>query len=188
MTSGEEAGLSKSESEVFAKPEERKTNPSLHLKQKIAKLNQQALHYATEDAIDGGGFRKYSSGSMNGAVPSDEPEAAMRRHDDHVSCEDLLEFSAKSKSKSRGEDSDEVRLMSKVLGREMTSENCLIALNATDWDVYSAIKLAKLQNIMKNSGSFYNVTSCWDALTACDGDIAKAASILISQGSGPDYV
>jgi len=49
----------------------------------------------------------------------------MVRHSDHVSCEDLLEFACdtpnarRSQSKARGQDSDEVRIMGKVLGSEV---------------------------------------------------------------------
>lgn len=38
----------------------------------------------------------------------------------HVSCEDLLKFAnSKPASRTRGNDSDEVRIMSKVLGKEV---------------------------------------------------------------------
>lgn len=174
---------SRRQDEEFGQVNGTKPKPNLHLKQTIAQLNQQALLYAG-DPSDNDIFQTKNEQRDD----DDQSNEAMRRHDDHVSCEDLLEFSTKTKSKSRGQDSDEVRIMSKVLGKDVTSENCLIALNATDWDVHSAIKLAKLQNILKNSGSFYNVSNCWDALTACEGDVAKAAGLLISQGSAPDYV
>lgn len=164
-----------------------KPKPNLHLKQKIAQLNQTAALYAKEGTEEDL-FGNRTSGGSTSEPKTKSQEETMRRHDDHVSCEDLLEFSAKSQSKSRGQDSDEVRLMSKVLGKETSSENCLKALNATDWDVYSAIKLAKLQNILKNSGIFPTISSCLDALVACDGDVAKAASVLITQGSPPDFV
>ena len=51
----------------------------------------------------------------------------MVRHSDHVSCEDLLEFACdtpnarRTQSKARGQDSDEVRIMGKVLGSEVRS-------------------------------------------------------------------
>lgn len=39
----------------------------------------------------------------------------------HVSCEDLLEFAdAKPSSRARGNESDEVRIMSKVLGKDVS--------------------------------------------------------------------
>ena len=183
-----------------------KSKPNLHLKQKIAQLNLTAALYSDEGSEEiffsgggGGNSSRSSTSSTNNnanrtSASSCDSErkicddTSMRRNEDHVSCEDLLEFSTKSQSKSRGQDSDEVRLMSKVLGKEMTSENCLKALNATDWDVYSAIKLAKLQNKIKNSGIFANMSNCWDALVACDGDVDKAATVLITQGSPPDCV
>lgn len=43
-------------------------------------------------------------------------------HSHHVSCEDLLKFAnSKPPSRTRGNDSDEVRIMSKVLGKEVSS-------------------------------------------------------------------
>lgn len=51
----------------------------------------------------------------------------MVRHSDHVSCEDLLEFACdtpnarRTQGKARGVDSDEVRIMGKVLGPEVGS-------------------------------------------------------------------
>jgi len=57
----------------------------------------------------------------------------MVRHSDHVSCEDLLEFACdtpnarRTQGKARGVDSDEVRIMGKVLGSEVrfTFCNCI---------------------------------------------------------------
>lgn len=47
----------------------------------------------------------------------------------HVSCEDLLEFAdAKPSSRERGNESDEVRIMSKVLGKDV-SNLCLSNTN-----------------------------------------------------------
>ena len=57
-------------------------------------------------------------------IPSTGSE--MIRHSDHVSCEDLLEFACdapnarRTQGKARGVDSDEVRIMGKVLGPEVT--------------------------------------------------------------------
>lgn len=42
-------------------------------------------------------------------------------HSHHVSCEDLLKFAnSKPSSRTRGNDSDEVRIMSKVLGKDVS--------------------------------------------------------------------
>lgn len=47
-------------------------------------------------------------------------------HSHHVSCEDLLKFAnSKPPSRTRGNDSDEVRIMSKVLGKEVSFYSCM---------------------------------------------------------------
>lgn len=51
---------------------------------------------------------------------SNSKEVLLCHKRDHVSCEDLLEFAdSKPSSRARGNDSDEVRIMSKVLGAEV---------------------------------------------------------------------
>ncbi|XP_075165992.1 activated Cdc42 kinase-like [Haematobia irritans] len=79
--------------------------------------------------------------------------AAVNRLNDSnsVSCEDLLEFSDKKpKGHERGVDSDEVRIMMKVLGKDSSPERCLKSLEFIEWDVHKAIKIIKLQNILKD--------------------------------------
>ncbi|KAJ6641428.1 Activated Cdc42 kinase-like [Pseudolycoriella hygida] len=66
-----------------------------------------------------------------------------------VSCEDLLEFSDKKpKGRERGVESDEVRIMTKVLGTEESADKFLIALDFIDWDVHKAIKIMTLQKTL----------------------------------------
>ncbi|XP_011196238.1 activated Cdc42 kinase-like isoform X1 [Zeugodacus cucurbitae] len=67
-----------------------------------------------------------------------------------VSCEDLLEFSDKKpRGCERGVDSDEVRIMVKVLGKSVVEPTrCLQSLEFIGWDVHKAIKIIKLQNIL----------------------------------------
>lgn len=64
----------------------------------------------------------------NGLSPdSNDLNDMMLRSSDHVSCEDLLEFacdqpnSKRTSGKARGIDSDEVRIMRKVLGLSKVS-------------------------------------------------------------------
>ena len=75
---------------------------------------------------------------------------------DHVSCEDLLEFSPREergKGHKRGVESDEVRIMSKVLGGVTTDKvGCLLALDLTDWNVHRAIKIVKLKALVHKAG------------------------------------
>ncbi|XP_059614763.1 activated Cdc42 kinase-like isoform X3 [Phlebotomus argentipes] len=89
-----------------------------------------------------------------------------------VSCEDLLEFSEKKpRGRERGAESDEVRIMIKVLGKKIPPEMCLETLELVDWDVHKAIKIMKLSNMC-------NVTTlgtCMDVLQENEWDLPKAA-------------
>ncbi|XP_017772694.1 PREDICTED: tyrosine-protein kinase PR2 isoform X2 [Nicrophorus vespilloides] len=98
----------------------------------------------------------------------------------HVSCEELLEFAdTKPSSRARGFDSDEVRIMSKVLGSDIDTEQCIQSLEFTNWNVLNAIKLYKLQKIV--IGAQLNV--CNDALEVASWDVSKAAQWLLNQDS-----
>ncbi|KAK9879558.1 hypothetical protein WA026_006628 [Henosepilachna vigintioctopunctata] len=95
----------------------------------------------------------------------------------HVSCEDLLKFAnAKPSSRTRGNDSDEVRIMSKVLGKNVTTEKCLEALDHSDWDVMRAIKILKLQNVVSA-----DLRTCYNALENTTWDVAKGAQYILQQ-------
>ncbi|KAJ9589855.1 hypothetical protein L9F63_017010 [Diploptera punctata] len=118
----------------------------------------------------------------------------MIRHSDHVSCEDLLEFACdapnarRTQGKARGVDSDEVRIMGKVLGPEVSAECCIAALNVSNWDVHRAIKVARLHNLLQVSADSEIVNtdfvSCNEALEACGWDVARAASWVLAQEQG----
>ncbi|KAJ8971632.1 hypothetical protein NQ317_015908 [Molorchus minor] len=98
-------------------------------------------------------------------------------HSHHVSCEDLLKFAnAKPSSRTRGNESDEVRIMSKVLGKDVTTEKCLQALDQSDWDVMKAIKILKLQNVVSA-----DLSTCYNALESSMWDITKAAQWILQQ-------
>ncbi|KAG4076868.1 hypothetical protein HA402_006578 [Bradysia odoriphaga] len=87
-----------------------------------------------------------------------------------VSCEDLLELSDKKpKGRERGFESDEVRIMTKVLGAVASADQFIIALNFIDWDVHKAIKIMMLQ---KTLGDF-NLTMerCVEALQQNEWDL-----------------
>ncbi|XP_063223749.1 activated Cdc42 kinase-like isoform X2 [Bacillus rossius redtenbacheri] len=120
------------------------------------------------------------------------PVVSMVRHSDHVSCEDLLEFACdtpnakRTRGKAHGTDSDEVRIMGKVLGSEVSSEGCVAALNACDWDVHQAIKVARLHHLLHTTATLTVVTleTCNEALDTCGWDVARAASWIIAQEQG----
>ncbi|XP_055839977.1 activated Cdc42 kinase-like isoform X3 [Episyrphus balteatus] len=105
------------------------------------------------------------------------PQGALVKDSNSVSCEDLLEFSDKKpKGCERGVDSDEVRIMMKVLGKESTPTRCLHVLEFIEWDVHKAIKLIKLQNIL--SGMELSLTESVEALQKSDWDLQITAMKL----------
>ncbi|KAG8229035.1 hypothetical protein J437_LFUL007590 [Ladona fulva] len=133
---------------------------------------------------------------------NDNGDSQMLRNGDHVSCEDLLEFACdgpnvrRTRGRARGVDSDEVRIMGKVLGKEVSKEACVSALNSTDWDVHRAIKVVHLQTLLLSSSSSsaihstnsssYGLSSpllpgtvdpmsAFEALSVCGWDVARAA-------------
>lgn len=72
----------------------------------------------------------------------------LKRSINHVSCEDLLDFSEKKPlGPERGLESDEVRIIRKMFGTKVTLERCLETLNFINWDLQKAIKLCKMQNM-----------------------------------------
>ena len=108
----------------------------------------------------------------------------LSRQSDHVSCEDLLEFACdgpntrRTRGPRNGEQSDEVRIMLKVLHEQSTPESCIAALNVTEWDVLAAIKLERLQGLLKKENSFVGLEDCKVILNQCGGDVVKAAALL----------
>ena len=106
------------------------------------------------DALDNIPESKYNSPKTS--LENSEPPLTMglvgRYNQDHVSCEDLLEFSPREdrrRKEKRGVESDEVRIMCKVLGGISADKTgCLMALNLTDWNVHRAIKLVKLKKAL----------------------------------------
>ncbi|XP_046145163.1 activated Cdc42 kinase-like isoform X5 [Osmia bicornis bicornis] len=110
----------------------------------------------------------------------------LSRQSDHVSCEDLLEFACdgpnarRTRGPRNGKQSDEVRIMMKVLHEHSTPESCIAALNVTDWDVLAAIKLERLQGLLKKENNFVGLQDCKVMLNQCGGDVVKAAALLRS--------
>ncbi|KAK0078817.1 hypothetical protein PV326_009107 [Microctonus aethiopoides] len=110
----------------------------------------------------------------------------LSRHSDHVSCEDLLEFACdgpnihRTRGPHNGEQSDEVRIMLKVLHGYSTPESCVAALNKTDWNILAAIKMERLQDLLKKENNFVSLEDCKLMLNQCNGDVVKAATLLKS--------
>ncbi|XP_026666542.1 activated Cdc42 kinase-like [Ceratina calcarata] len=126
-----------------------------------------------------GAYNRLSSEKLPG-------QSDLSRQSDHVSCEDLLEFACdgpnarRTRGPRNGEQSDEVRIMMKVLHEQSTPESCIAALNVTDWDVLAAIKLERLQGLLKKENNFVGLEDCKLMLNQCGGDVVKAAALLRS--------
>ncbi|XP_014231357.1 tyrosine-protein kinase PR2 isoform X7 [Trichogramma pretiosum] len=109
---------------------------------------------------------------------------SMTRTSDHVSCEDLLEFacdkpnSRRTRGPRNGEQSDEVRIMLKILHDQSTPESCMAALNVTNWEILAAIKLERLQGLLRKENHFVSLEDCKTMLNQCGGDVVKAAALL----------
>lgn len=107
----------------------------------------------------------------------DDEEEIMKKmlmKSNEVSCEDLLELSNENRSgRERGADSDEVRIMSKVLGRDVEKEQCLIALDFINWDVHKAIKICKLRNLFNLSE--LSMEECVEGLMTYSWDLQTTA-------------
>lgn len=118
-------------------------------------------------------------------IPEEEaPVPPMYRNSDHVSCEDLLDFALdfpnakRTQGRARGMDSDEVRIMQKVLKGEVNPEECVGALNETDWDVHKAIKYLKLQLMLNDH--LISIDNCKQTLMSCSWDVQKAYNYLMA--------
>ena len=66
----------------------------------------------------------------------------------------------------------------------MTVEDSVYALEETDWDVYSAIKLLKLKQLL--STKLGELDECKDALMRSQWNVQQAANRLLSHE--PDLV
>ncbi len=74
---------------------------------------------------------------------------------------------------------DEVRIMLKVMGRNAHAEDCLSALNLTNWNIHQAIKLVKLKQLIKA-----DTISDEEMLVALESEaweVAKAASLIMKR-------
>ncbi|XP_050360524.1 activated Cdc42 kinase-like isoform X2 [Nymphalis io] len=117
-----------------------------------------------------------SEGAVGGETDFEE-EATLKK--DYVSVEDLLEFAdQKPSSRQRGVESDEVRIMNKVLKQQVTPEKCLEAIEFCDWNIHLAIKLLRVKISVGNTMNV-SFEDCRRELENADGDIVKAAAILV---------
>ncbi|XP_066140981.1 activated Cdc42 kinase-like [Euwallacea fornicatus] len=156
----------------FAHPSNNEPLYSNNIVQAVEK-NPESLHFEEEIASNLNALDDIHSD--HDVVDSAEFKGDDKVHSHHVSCEDLLKFAnAKPSSRTRGNDSDEVRIMSKVLGKDIPTERCLQALDQSDWDVMKAIKIVKLQNVVN-----VDLPTCLNALENSTWDVTKAAQWIL---------
>ncbi|XP_046976903.1 activated Cdc42 kinase-like isoform X2 [Vanessa cardui] len=120
-----------------------------------------------------------NSDDCEGAVggQTDFEEVTLKK--DYVSVEDLLEFAdQKPSSRQRGVESDEVRIMNKVLKQQVTPEECLDAIEFCDWNIHLAIKLLRIKISVGNTMQV-SFEDCRRELENADGDIVKAAAVIV---------
>ncbi|WAR14609.1 ACKL-like protein [Mya arenaria] len=103
---------------------------------------------------------------------------AMYKCTDGVSYEDLLEFAL-----DREKNGEEIELMQKLFGSDVTREDCREALHDTK-DLNKAIKLIKLKQLL--SIQLGDASRCKEALLASDWNIQSAADYLLNaDGASP---
>lgn len=83
---------------------------------------------------------------------------------------------------SRNPDSDEVRLVQKVLGSEivLSSEECIELLSKTGWDVHKAIKCARLKRKLVSHNVDLNDFDWIDKLKQFNWNCHQAFNYLIA--------
>ncbi|XP_013147489.1 PREDICTED: tyrosine-protein kinase PR2 [Papilio polytes] len=98
---------------------------------------------------------------------------------DYVSVEDLLEFAdQKPCGRQRGVESDEVRIMNKVLKHQTTPEECLEALEVSDWNVHQAIKVIMVK--LSVNTPLVTLEECMRELANTAGDTTKATAAIVA--------
>ncbi|CAK1554789.1 unnamed protein product [Leptosia nina] len=93
----------------------------------------------------------------------------------------------KPSSRQRGVESDEVRIINKVINGKVSPEECLEALEFTDWNVHIAIKLLKMKITVADSTET-KFEDFQRELEKAEGDVAKAAIAIINLNKKDDDV
>ena len=86
----------------------------------------------------------------------------------------MVDFTFSDRSDSN---CDEVRIMMKVMGRSAQAEQCLLALNLTNWSIHHAIKFVKLKNLIKVQ--HVGDQELLETLQIESWDVAKAAGHIM---------
>lgn len=133
------------------------------------------------DALDNIPESRYTSPKTS--LEHDAVKPLVQYNQDHVSCEDLLEFSPRGQD--RGQESDEVRIMSKVLGNVGVDQaTYTAALDLSEWNVHRAIKVVKLRAMVQQQVPGIQDNEMKMALQTRDWDVSKAANDLMKKYKG----
>ena len=74
--------------------------------------------------------------------------------------------------------------MQRVFGEDVTIEDCMYALEETEWQVHSAIKLIKLKQLL--STRLAPLERCKEVLLLCCWSVEEAADFLLRHPPGQD--
>ncbi|RWS16232.1 Tyrosine-protein kinase PR2-like protein [Dinothrombium tinctorium] len=134
-----------------------------------------------------------STVTPNSVDTVDSPNASREQQSNnhHVSCEDLLDFAAdkpkRTSGREKGSDSDEVRVMQKVLANEVqvSADECMDILHDTNWNVHNAIKCIRLRETLKLHSIYLNCN--WaEMLAKFNWNVRQASNYLIATQGLPE--
>ena len=74
--------------------------------------------------------------------------------------------------------------MQRVFGEDVTIEDCMYALEETEWEVHSAIKLVKLKQLL--SLNMADKERCKQVLLLCAWNVNDAANFLLQHPQSQD--
>ncbi|XP_013787108.2 tyrosine-protein kinase PR2-like isoform X1 [Limulus polyphemus] len=130
--------------------------------------------------------RTYSTSDSLSNTSGDSSPVEVQRTDKHVSCEDLMGFALdkpnakRTQGRARGSDSDEVHIMQKVLkDKNVTPEECVVALDETEWDVHKAVKFLQLKRTVNIHT--LKAEDLKQTLARLNWNVRKAADFLLAQ-------
>ncbi|XP_023230389.1 tyrosine-protein kinase PR2-like [Centruroides sculpturatus] len=117
-------------------------------------------------------------------IPEEENCSSLSKN--NFNSQDILtkqkNISQRIQHSDKNLDAKEVHIIQRILKDEqVTSEECVVALNETNWDVQKAIKYLRLQCIL--SSYLITVENSKQILIRCNWDVQQAANYLLATHS-----
>ncbi|RWS30640.1 tyrosine-protein kinase PR2-like protein [Leptotrombidium deliense] len=161
-------------------------------------LIEDSFELQIQNAVDQTDYTPASGAqsSVESSATNQEPyngSKEQQSNNHHVSCEDLLDFSFDRPSmhrtwgREKGSESDEVRVMQKVLANEvqLSAEECIHILHETNWNVHNAIKCIRLRETLKMHSIFLDCN--WaEMLAKFNWNVRQASNYLIATQCLPE--